>query len=346
MKVIDISAARKSEKSITDGLILDSPLDSKGEATHGRMTQPEGLPGRHKLEMYRMPNRAAFEAAWTQRFERFVREQDAIYLPAGATQPFTQGGLCVVCSGDRDFMTDFMFAGPDAMGRVIPAWRERQICACGLNCRQRSCYHILTEGLGLNTNSVIYCTEQTTELFHRIRNVFPHATGSEFLGDSVPLGAMNSDGIRNEDIMRLTYPDASFDCIFTLDVMEHVPDYGAGFREMARCLKSGGKLLITAPFDFGLDRTVVRASINADGTLTHHLPPVYHADPINDQGVLCFNDFGWDILDDLRAAGFPDATLFIYTAPNYGYVGLQYVILATRLPVGAKVPKDGYQWDR
>jgi predicted HAD superfamily hydrolase/SAM-dependent methyltransferase len=336
------SAARHSgPAAIENGSRNADSQNKTSERSHG-----EFLLGRHLLEVFRVRDRAAFTRLLQGHFEQMILEQDVL-LPAGnSTDPFRHAGHCVVCGGEREFTTDFMFSKPDAQGRVRPSWRERQICTCMLNCRQRSCFHFLTQALGLSANSVVYCTEQMTELFRRIQKVFPNALGSEYLGDRLPLGQTNCNGVRNEDITRLTFPEASFDCIFSLDVMEHVPNYKAGLCEMARCLKQGGKLLLTAPFHFNLDQTVVRASVNPDGTLTHHLPPLYHGDPLDSKGALCFNDFGWDIMEDLRAAGFPDATVFIFTAPYYGYVGLQYIILATRGPVenddfGFQFPSTG-----
>jgi SAM-dependent methyltransferase len=44
----------------------------------------------------------------------------------------------------------------------------------------------------------------------------------------------------------------TFDAILSTEVLEHVPDPGAVVREIARLLKPGGKLLLTAPLGSGL----------------------------------------------------------------------------------------------
>lgn len=305
------------------------------------VSTPEYAPGRHPLEMHRVADKAGFLNQWNSRIGKVIEAQ-SVYAPA-ETKPFNLTGVCAVCGGASSFVSDFMFSGPDATGRVIPAWRERQICSCKLNCRQRSCFQLLADSLGLSAQSIVYCTEQQTDLFQHIERVFPRVVGSEFYGNSYPLGSVNARGVRNEDITRLTFSDATFDCIFSLDVMEHVPNYKAGFREMARCLKPGGKLLLTAPFHFDEEITRVRATVNADGTLTHHFPPVYHGNPIDPAGSLCFNDFGWDIMEDLCSAGFGDATMFVFTAPHLGYIGLQYVILASRCEANAS-SRSSFQW--
>jgi SAM-dependent methyltransferase len=56
--------------------------------------------------------------------------------------------------------------------------------------------------------------------------------------------------VQVEDGRRLSFPDASFDKVFSVSVMEHIPDDGdaACAREMARVLAPGGRCLITVPF--------------------------------------------------------------------------------------------------
>jgi len=50
------------------------------------------------------------------------------------------------------------------------------------------------------------------------------------------------------DITSIPQPDASFDAILCTEVLEHVPDPVKALNELARLLKSGGKLIVTAPF--------------------------------------------------------------------------------------------------
>lgn len=49
------------------------------------------------------------------------------------------------------------------------------------------------------------------------------------------------------DITEIPVPDASFDVILCTEVLEHVPEPIKAIREIARILKPGGKLLMTAP---------------------------------------------------------------------------------------------------
>lgn len=49
------------------------------------------------------------------------------------------------------------------------------------------------------------------------------------------------------DITAIPVPDASFDVILCTEVLEHVPEPAKAIREIARILKPGGRLFMTAP---------------------------------------------------------------------------------------------------
>src|SRR3954452_114704 len=50
------------------------------------------------------------------------------------------------------------------------------------------------------------------------------------------------------DIAAIPQPDGSFDAVLCTEVFEHLPDPLAALREFARLLRSGGRLILTAPF--------------------------------------------------------------------------------------------------
>jgi SAM-dependent methyltransferase len=59
-----------------------------------------------------------------------------------------------------------------------------------------------------------------------------------------------------DDITRSGIPDASFDGIFCVSVLEHVEDYQAAMRHLHRILKPGGEIVLYAPFAYPFhDRT-------------------------------------------------------------------------------------------
>ena len=50
------------------------------------------------------------------------------------------------------------------------------------------------------------------------------------------------------DITAIPEPDASFDAVLCSEVLEHVPEPGLVVDELARLLKPGGQIILTAPF--------------------------------------------------------------------------------------------------
>jgi SAM-dependent methyltransferase len=55
-----------------------------------------------------------------------------------------------------------------------------------------------------------------------------------------------------QDIQRLTFPEATFDTVISCETVEHVPDPKIAVRELARVLKPGGILVLTCPNYLGL----------------------------------------------------------------------------------------------
>jgi SAM-dependent methyltransferase len=128
---------------------------------------------------------------------------------------------------------------------------------------------------------------------------------SEYFAD-VPRGT-SRDGVRCEDVQELSYADARFDLVTHTEVLEHVPDGARAFAELFRVLRPGGIMIFTVPLHGGA-RTVERARLR-DGRIEHLLEPVFHYDPLRRAGVLAYRDYGNDILDTLRKAGFVDSRI-------------------------------------
>ncbi len=51
------------------------------------------------------------------------------------------------------------------------------------------------------------------------------------------------------DATSIEFPDNSFDKIFSMHTIEHIPDLNKAFREMERVLKSGSKAILCYPFE-------------------------------------------------------------------------------------------------
>jgi SAM-dependent methyltransferase len=136
-----------------------------------------------------------------------------------------------------------------------------------------------------------------TELFKD----HPNYTNSYFW-ENVEVG-QEHDGVRCEDLTRLTFKDDSFDLAISTEVMEHVHDPKLAFREVHRVLKKGGLYAFTIPVRVPLRPTSVTRATIIDGKLNHIAEPYYHISGTQEPSLV-FTDFGADIFDMLRDAGF------------------------------------------
>lgn len=244
---------------------------------------------------------------------------------------FRLTGYCLVCGKEVMFYVDSAFSNISldiSKSSVKINWRERLVClSCKFNNRMRGAITLLTM-LGVNNHS-IYITEQTTTLYRFLVDRYPKVQGSEYLPD-VPFGALSDQGVRSEDMTRLTFESESFDYVLAFDVMEHIYDYKTAMKECNRVLRPGGKLILTVPFLYHCKDNLVRAKLNDRGEIIYLLPAEYHGDPARDKGCLCFRYFGWEIMDDLMSAGFQQSMGCLYTYPYYGHLGLQIIFIAAK----------------
>jgi hypothetical protein len=235
---------------------------------------------------------------------------------------FTVPGFCWIDQERVDFAMDDLYA-EDRLGERKLNWRERMVCPkCGLNNRVRASVHIFEVTCANRARAAIWLTEQQSALYAAMKARHPGLVGSEFLGDDAEPGSVNAAGVRHESLTHPSFETESLDAILSFDVFEHVPDVATAFRECARILKRSGILVLSVPFLPLESSTRVRAEVAEDGSIRHRLAPIYHGDPVNPgQGILCYREFGWDLLDHLKAAGFRRARCLYYDSSSYGYVG-------------------------
>ena len=262
-----------------------------------------------------------------------VREAEARITRAYQGGPLAVAGLCGACEQYVDLEVDMLFGGcRDREGRFVPNWRERLVCpCCRMNNRQRLVATLLGKRLGFSVAAKrVYAMERVTPMFQWLedRHARHDLIGSEYLGHRHESGT-TLQGIRHEDAMHLSLDTESVDLVVSNDVFEHVPNPSSAFRECARALKSGGKMLATIPFT-ELDKTTYRAKLGGDG-VDHLEPPRHHGNPISEKGSLVFAEFGWDCLDMLREAGFADAWIELYASVERGHLGrAQLVFMAAK----------------
>ncbi|MGH8674273.1 MAG: class I SAM-dependent methyltransferase [Burkholderiales bacterium] len=304
----------------------------------------------------KLRSRREFEA-WVQESAEVLNRRRQVEvrleegLPAGGIGAYL--GYCWVCGKNSRFMYDRMYSrasrvnlwesllsrlplvlrqalavevreeAPSQADRVN--WRESLVCVeCGLTNRLRLSVQVLEELVPDFPSPRVYLTEQVTPVAAALRKRIGNLACSEFLGPDIAGGSIDSRGFRHEDLTQLSFPDAAFDVVLSFDVLEHVPNYRAALGEMRRVLRSGGSCVITAPFDCSSDPNVVRAVLQDDGEIRHLLPAEYHGDPVSpERGALCYYRFGWELLEDMKSAGFSDAVIHLSWSSDYGNIGAE-----------------------
>ncbi len=128
----------------------------------------------------------------------------------------------------------------------------------------------------------------------------PQFTSSDYQPGATP--GVVVDGVRSEDLTSLTYPDGCFDLVLTSESLEHVPDLTAALREIRRVLAPGGRHIFTVPLLPQTTATFPRAILQPDGTVEDKAPRIAH--PGGDWGYPVFTEFGADLPELLRQAGF------------------------------------------
>jgi SAM-dependent methyltransferase len=125
---------------------------------------------------------------------------------------------------------------------------------------------------------------------------------------SLAWGAVLSDGVTNQNLEALTFPDGAFDLVLTSDVMEHVRLASAAHREIRRVLRPGGVYLFTVPHDRNRATTLERVRVvdPADPSRDEHLlEPEYHGDANSPEDrALAYRLYGRDLDADLERLGF------------------------------------------
>ncbi|HRB04923.1 MAG TPA: methyltransferase domain-containing protein [Ilumatobacteraceae bacterium] len=102
------------------------------------------------------------------------------------------------------------------------------------------------------------------------------------------LGAHRAD--LQIDLQAIALPDSSLDVVLTPHVLEHVPDTARALAELYRVMVRGGRVFLQVPLLHGVTAAPTTPEFHADNT------PV-------------FWNFGWDLIDMVRAAGFTATVL-------------------------------------
>jgi len=227
-------------------------------------------------------------------------------------------GFCVPCDQPSTF---YLNRRPVFRAETpVPNWREGLRCTrCGMNNRIRSMAWITEQVVRGQKHPQIFATEQRTDFYKWLRTRHGEGViGSEYLGPGVEPGCL-VDGIRHEDVEHLSFGDAGFDAVVSMDVLEHVNDPVRAIEETARVLKPGGEFLLSVPFFSGSPSNVRRSEI-LDGEVVYHEPPEYHGASPPAHGWLVYWEFGWELVDELRAV-FGSVEVIVYQSRLYVHLG-------------------------
>lgn len=214
-----------------------------------------------------------------------------------SSEPFLVQAWCYVCRRRTGQHVDFEYFG--SVESLTPNWRERLVCQeCGLNAKSRAVLHVLAEVVVPAPGARILVCEDRSGLAGVLPVARPGALVVDSFGDLA-----EADALDQVD-RRLSQP---VDCLLVLDVFATVDDLAESARVCERLVAPGGAVLFTAPFRTDRERTVESAA---------------------EDGV--HREFGWDVLETFRAAGFEDvAAQFLWSA-EFGYLGGTVVVFTAR----------------
>ena len=174
-----------------------------------------------------------------------------------------------------------------------------------------------------STDLVIYNTEAGRQI-HRELSKMSGYICSEYFGGQYTSGDRVRDKM-HQDLMSLSFEDQSIDIVVSSDVFEHILDPYRAHKEVHRVLRPGGRHVFTVPFlqtEF-LDQQ--RTLVDFRGNIVHLAEPIYHGDPVREEGALVHRIFGLEMLVNLGKIGFKTNMYKLYK-PSAGIVGSNAIV--------------------
>ena len=239
-----------------------------------------------------------------------------------------QGALlddCVALTRELGFLEPLTdrHLPPEAIAIQGPNYRE-SLLADGLLSRNRAVLWLLEHlygSLGALQNQQVYLVEALSGFAQWLsgRLGTDRLLCSEYLEDA----ERSFSDVPHQDLSALTLDDRSLDLVLCNELFEHVRELQRAFSEIARVLRPGGRLVATCPLAFGQYESIIKAESDPHtGAIRTIGDPEFHGDPIRPEaGALVYRIPGWDVLEQLRTAGFSDVAIHHITSWKHGVLG-------------------------
>jgi SAM-dependent methyltransferase len=224
------------------------------------------------------------------------------------------------------------------MKRIRENLRESCNCsACGATNRKRQIALVICDAVGrMRAGSpsslrdlrrypdlAIYNTETGGAVSRELAEM-KNYRASEYFGEEYKSGE-TVRGKMHQDLMALSFEDASMDIVLSSDVFEHIPYPYRAHAEVYRVLRPGGRHIFTVPFYATRYLDEVRTSIDEAGNIEHIAPPLYHGDPVRAEGALVHRIFALEMLVNMAKIGFRTNVYQIHSY-RYGILGSGAVV--------------------
>lgn len=221
----------------------------------------------------------------------------------------------------RQFDNIVLFAGCPGCGpSIFVKYGEDETRVRCLRCRgtpiSLSLIHVISKCVGQLSRLSVYEASSRGTVVNFLRKRALTLTISEFFPE-IPRGESRS-GIQCQDLQSLTFRDDAFDLCSSTEVFEHIADDQKAFKEILRVLRPGGTMAFTVPIHAATD-TIQRAQV-VNGETVHLLPPAFHGDRLTgSNSVLVYRDYGLDIVERVRCAGFSEVQMVNCDTQWFGY---------------------------
>ena len=235
--------------------------------------------------------RRFFDVAFKRTERGIAPASKATCADDSLTVVFQNDGWCPICEANVTFTAR------------NPWFRDYYLCdRCGSIPRERALMHVIQTRYPNWRDLAIHESSPgnrgaSVKLAQQCRSYIASQYDPQLgFGNTHPLAAY-----RSEDLEKQTFPDEAFDLVITQDVLEHIFDASAAFKEIARTLRAGGAHIFTTPLINKRNPSEKWASLSDAGIVYHH-PPEYHGNPMSADGSLVTWHWGEDIVAHIQDA--------------------------------------------